>query len=53
VHNVRGKGKSAFLVLRQQTATVQVTFFGELLSIYTFFLSFVRAIGLTACFIYH
>ena len=37
MHNVRGKGKSAFLVLRQQTATVQVTFFGELLSIYTFF----------------
>lgn len=24
VHNVRGKGKSAFLVLRQRTATVQV-----------------------------
>ena len=23
VHNVRGKGKSAFLVLRQQTATIQ------------------------------
>jgi len=23
VHNVRGKGKSAFLILRQQTATVQ------------------------------
>jgi len=27
VHNVRGKGKSAFLVVRQQTATVQVVFF--------------------------
>uniref|UniRef100_A0A7S0SN35 aspartate--tRNA ligase n=1 Tax=Mantoniella antarctica TaxID=81844 RepID=A0A7S0SN35_9CHLO len=27
VHNVRGKGKSAFLVLRQQTATIQVIFF--------------------------
>jgi nondiscriminating aspartyl-tRNA synthetase len=27
VHAVRGKGKSAFLVLRQQTATIQVTFF--------------------------
>ena len=27
VHNVRGKGKSAFIVLRQQTATVQVTLF--------------------------
>jgi hypothetical protein len=24
VHTVRGKGKSAFLVLRQRTATVQV-----------------------------
>ena len=24
IHNVRGKGKSAFLVLRQRTATVQV-----------------------------
>jgi aspartyl-tRNA synthetase len=33
VHNVRGKGKSAFLVLRQQTATVQVTFFGDILFI--------------------
>jgi hypothetical protein len=53
VHNVRGKGKSAFLVLRQQTATVQVTFFGELLFIYTFFLSSVRAIELTTCFVYH
>ena len=53
VHNVRGKGKSAFLVLRQQTATVQVTFFGELLFIYTFFLSSVCAIGLTTCFVYH
>jgi hypothetical protein len=53
VHNVRGKGKSAFLVLRQQTATVQVTFFGEFLSIYTFFLSSVRAIELTTCFVYH
>ena len=27
IHNVRGKGKSAFIVLRQQTATVQVTMF--------------------------
>ena len=27
IHNVRGKGKSAFIVLRQQTATVQVTLF--------------------------
>ena len=27
VHNVRGKGKSAFIVLRQQTATVQVVLF--------------------------
>ena len=27
VHNVRGKGKSAFLVLRQQTATVQAVLF--------------------------
>ncbi|KAK3244061.1 hypothetical protein CYMTET_46314, partial [Cymbomonas tetramitiformis] len=27
VHNVRGKGKSAFLVIRQSTATVQVVFF--------------------------
>ena len=27
VHAVRGKGKSAFLVLRQQTATIQVVFF--------------------------
>lgn len=24
IHNTRGKGKSAFLVLRQRTATVQV-----------------------------
>jgi len=53
VHNVRGKGKSAFLVLRQQTATVQVTFFGESLFIYTFFLSSVRAIQLTTFSIYH
>ena len=27
VHHVRGKGKSAFLVLRQQTASIQVIFF--------------------------
>lgn len=27
VHNVRGKGKSAFLVIRQGTATIQVVFF--------------------------
>ncbi|KDD74520.1 hypothetical protein H632_c1258p0, partial [Helicosporidium sp. ATCC 50920] len=27
VHNVRGKGKSAFMVLRDQTSTVQVTLF--------------------------
>lgn len=29
VHNVRGKGKSAFLVLRQRTATVQVVLFAN------------------------
>ena len=27
VHNVRAKGKTAFIVLRQQTATLQVVFF--------------------------
>lgn len=27
IHNVRGKGKGAFIVLRQQTATVQVVLF--------------------------
>jgi lysyl-tRNA synthetase class II len=27
IHNVRGKGKSAFIVLRQQTANVQITLF--------------------------
>ena len=27
VHNVRGKGKGAFLILRQQTATIQCVFF--------------------------
>ena len=29
VHAVRGKGKSAFLVLRQRTATAQVVFFAN------------------------
>ncbi|GAX82774.1 hypothetical protein CEUSTIGMA_g10200.t1 [Chlamydomonas eustigma] len=29
VHNVRGKGSSAFLVLRQRTATVQATLFAD------------------------
>lgn len=27
IHNVRGKGKSAFIVLRQQTSNVQITLF--------------------------
>lgn len=29
VHNTRGKGKSAFLVLRQRTATVQAVMFAN------------------------
>ena len=29
VHNVRGKGKSAFVVLREQTSTVQAVLFAD------------------------